>query len=257
MTAVQATTVEIPTPDGVADAYFTHPSDGRPHPAVLLYMDAFGIRPHLTGMADRLAANGYTVLAPNVFYRYGSAPVVELPEVIDPQSRPEIFEEIGPMMQALTPELVVRDAGAYLDWLQTRPEAANGPIGATGYCLGAALALRTAGNYPQRVAAAAGFHGAHLASESPQSPHLVAPHVTAELYFGHADQDHALPEEQIERLDRALSDAGVTFRSEVYRGAAHGYTQADTAAHDEQATERHWSALLDLFERALRPAVEG
>lgn len=257
MTAVQATTVEIPTPDGVADAYFTHPSDGREYPAVLLYMDAFGLRPHLTAMADRLASHGYTVLAPNVFYRHGTAPVVDLPEFIDPQARPELFEKIGPMMQALTPDLVVRDAGAYLDWLQTRPEAANGPVGATGYCLGAGLSLATAGNYPQHVAAAAGFHGAQLATESPDSVHRLAPQVSAELYFGHADQDPALPEEQIERLDRALSDAGVTFRSEVYRGAAHGYTQADTASYDEQATERHWSALLDLFERALRPAVQS
>ncbi|MBE9373622.1 dienelactone hydrolase family protein [Saccharopolyspora sp. HNM0983] len=255
MTAVQATTVHTPTADGAADAYFTHPSDGRPHPAVLLYMDAFGVRPQLTAMADRLAANGYTVLVPNVFYREAAAPVVELPEIIDPQSRPEIFEKIGPMMQALTPELAMRDAGAYLDWLQARPEAAGGPVGLTGYCLGAGLALRTAGTYPHRVAAAAGFHGAQLATDAPDSPHRLAEHITAELYFGHADQDHALPEEQIQLLDSTLTEAGVRFRAEVYRGAPHGYTQADTAAHDEQATERHWSELLDLFERALRPAV--
>lgn len=255
MTAVQATSVQIPTPDGVADAHLAHPDDGRPHPAVLFYMDAFGLRPHLTGMADRLASAGYAVVVPNAFYRHGRSPVVDLPEFIDPGSRPEIFEKIGPIMQSLTPELAMRDAGAYLDWLRTRPEASEGPVGITGYCMGAALALRTAGTHPDRVAAAAGFHGANLATEEPGSPHLLAENITAELYFGHADQDPALPAEQIERLDRALGAAGVRFRSEVYPGAGHGYTQADTASYDEEAAERHWSALLDLFERALDPVA--
>ncbi|MGJ7906430.1 dienelactone hydrolase family protein [Actinopolyspora sp. H202] len=253
MTAVEGTMVDVPTPDGVADAYLTHPDDAAAHPAVLFYMDAFGLRPHLTAMADRLAAAGYTVLVPNVFYRHGRAPVVELPEFIDPGRRPEIFDEIGPMMRELTPELAMRDAGAYLDWLRQRPEADGAAVGVTGYCMGAVLALRTAGTHPDQVAAMAGFHGGGLASEEPDSPHLLAGNITAELYFGHADQDHALPPEQIERLDRALTDAGVVFHSEVYPGAGHGYTQADTAAYDEQANERHWSALLDLFDRTLKP----
>lgn len=254
MTAVQGTTVEIPTADGIADAYLAHPADGRAYPAVLFYMDAFGLRPHLHRMADRLAEAGYTVVVPNVFYRNGRAPVVDLPEYIDPSSRPEIFAEIGPIMQALTPDIAMRDAGAYLDWLRTRPEASNGPVGVTGYCMGAALALRTAAEFPDRVAAAAGFHGANLAAEDAESPHRLADRITAELYFGHADEDPALPPEQIARLDEVLSSAGVRFRSEVYAGAAHGYTQADTASYDEDAAERHWSALLDLFARNLGSA---
>ncbi|MFI6933750.1 dienelactone hydrolase family protein [Streptomyces sp. NPDC050287] len=251
MTDVLGAPVEIPTPDGVADAYLAHPDDGSPHPAVLFFMDAFGLRPHLRSMADRLASAGYTVLVPNVFYRYGRAPVVELPEFIDPAERPEIIQALGPAARTLTPEGSMSDAAAYLDWLSASPLTVDGPAGVTGYCMGAGLALRTAGTYPGRVAAAAGFHGARLATDAPDSPHLLADRITAELYFGHADQDSANPAEQIDRLEKALTAAGVRHRSEVYPGAPHGFTQADTAMYGAEATDRHWSALLDLLNRAL------
>ncbi|AGP60369.1 dienelactone hydrolase family protein [Streptomyces rapamycinicus] len=251
MAAVRGSAVDIPTQDGIADAYLAHPDDTGSHPAVLFYMDAFGLRPHLRGMADRLAAAGYTVLVPNVFYRHGRAPVVELPDFLDPAARPAIFEHIAPIARELTPERAMSDAGAYLDWLASCPRAADGPVGLTGYCLGAGLVLRTAGAHPDRVAAAAGFHGAQLATEEPDSPHTVAGQITAELYFGHADQDRSLPPEQIERLDKALNEAGVRHRTEVYTGAQHGFTQADTSAYDTEAAERHWEALLDLFGRTL------
>ncbi|MCX5317314.1 dienelactone hydrolase family protein [Streptomyces sp. NBC_00154] len=251
MTAVRGTSVNIPTQDGVADAYLTHPDDSSPHPAVLLYMDAFGLRPHLKKMADRLARAGYTVLAPNVFYRHGRAPVVELPDVIDPVRRPEIFERLGPIMNSLTPDLAMRDADAYLRWLTACPLTTDGPVGITGYCMGARLALRTAGTYPERVAAMACFHGGRLATDSPESPHLLADRITAEVYFGHADQDPSLPPEQVNRLDEALTAAGVRHHSEIYPGAHHGFTQADTAAYDSTADKRHWTALLALLDRAL------
>lgn len=243
--------IEIPTRDGVADAYLAHPGDGVPRPAVLLYMDAFGLRPHLKSMADRLAGAGYTVLVPNVFYRYGRAPVVALPDVIDPAQRPEIIRDIGPAARTLTPEGAMRDAAVYLDWLADSPLTTGGPVGITGYCLGAGLALRAAGTHPDRVAAAAGFHGAYLATDAPDSPHLLAGRITAELYFGHADHDATNPAEQIARLDKALDEAGVEHRGEVYEGAHHGFTQADTAMYGAAATDRHWAALLDLFARRL------
>ncbi|MEU5366676.1 dienelactone hydrolase family protein [Streptomyces sp. NPDC005925] len=249
MTAVQGSAARIPTADGTADAYLAHPAAGGPHPAVLLFMDAFGLRPQLRSMADRLAAAGYTVLVPNLFYRHGPAPVVELPGFIDPGARPEIFERLRPIMASLTPEAAMRDAGACLRWLEDCPTAAGGPVALTGYCMGARLALLTAGTYPERVAAAAGFHGGQLAPDTPDGPHLVAPRITAELYFAHADQDHSLPPEQIERLENTLTEAGVRHRCEVYAGAGHGFTQADTAAYDRDADERHWAALLDLLKR--------
>ncbi|MGX1476374.1 UNVERIFIED_CONTAM: carboxymethylenebutenolidase [Streptomyces canus] len=245
------TMIEIPTQDGTADAYLAVPGDGRPHPAVLLYMDAFGLRPHLKSMADRLAGAGYAVLVPNVFYRYGPAPVVELPAFINPAERPEIIQNLGPAARTLTPEGAVRDAAVYLDWLAESPLTTEGPVGVTGYCMGAGLALRTAGAHPERIAAAAGFHGARLATDAPDSPHLLAGHITAELYFGHADQDSANPADQIARLEKALTEAGVEYRSEVYEGALHGFTQADTAMYGAEPTDRHWAALLDLFARRL------
>ena len=251
MPSVASTSLDITTPDGVADAYLSHPADGSPHPGVLLYMDAFGLRPWLKQMADRLAAAGYTVLVPNVFYRHGHAPVFDLPEFIDTAERPDIFQQIMPVVQSLTPELAMRDAGAYLDWLAASPLVADGPVGITGYCMGAGLALRTTGTYPERVAAMAGFHGGRLATESPDSPHLLADRITAEVYFGHADQDRSNPAEQIDLLDKALDAAGVRHRSEVYEGAHHGFTQADTSAHNPAAEDRHWRELLALLNRAL------
>lgn len=249
MTSVQGTSVDISTEDGVADAYVVHPGDGLPHPGVLLYQDAFGLRPHLRSMADRLAGAGYTVLVPNVFYRHGRSPVFELPEFIDTHSRPDLWDSIGPVMQSLTPELAMRDAGAYLGWLAGSPLVADGPVALTGYCMGARLSLLTAGTYPDRVAAAAGFHGGRLATDAPESPHLVAEHITAELYFGHADEDPSLPPEQIQLLEDTLTKAGVRHHCEVYPGAHHGFTQADTAAYHREGDERHWAALLDLLKR--------
>lgn len=252
MTSVHISATDIPTPDGTVDAYVFHPADDNgPYPAVLLYMDAFGVRPHLKGMAERLAAAGHVVLLPNVMYRSGRAPLVELPDFINPAERPEIVEQIRPAMRGLTPEAAMRDAGVYLDWLAASPLTNGGPVGVTGYCMGAGLALRTAGTYPERVAAAAGFHGAYLATDAPDSPHLLADRITAELYFGHADRDSTNPADQIARLDKALATAGVRHRAEVYEGAHHGFTQADTAMYSAEATDRHWTALLELFGRTL------
>lgn len=253
MTAVQGLSVDVPTPAGVADSYLAAPADGAPHPGVLLYMDGFGLRPSLRAMADRIAAHGYTVLVPNVFYRHGRAPVLDLPDFIDPSRRPEIFQHLLPMMHDLTPEIVTADAGAYLEWLAANDRTAAGPVGLTGYCMGVRLAVYTAAAFQERVAAVAGFHGGGLVTDTPDSPHHALETVTAELYFGHADNDRSMTAEQIERLEKALTDAGIRHRSETYAGARHGYTQTDTADYDEQAAERHWRELLALLDRTLTP----
>lgn len=136
MTDVRATAVDIPTEDGVADAYLVHPADDRPRPAVLFYQDAYGPRPYLRSMADRLAGAGYTVLLPNVFHRLGRAPVLDLPEFIDPGADPTLWERLGPIVSGLTPEQVKRDADAYLRWLADSPLTVAGPVALTGYCMG-------------------------------------------------------------------------------------------------------------------------
>ncbi len=251
MTTTHGTTVDIRTPDGVADAYLTHPGDGAAHPGVLVIQDGFGLRPGLRALADRIAAHGYTVLVPNAYYRHGRAPAVELPDFIDTQ-RPEIVARVFPLIRELTAERLRSDAGAYLAWLAASPRVAAGKVGVTGYCMGARLAVLAAAMFPDRVAAVAGFHGGPLVTDTPDSPHLMAASITAELYFAHAGEDRHMTAEHIARFDRALDAAGVRHRTEVYEGAEHGFTQADTSAHDAEADEHHYRELLALFDRTLR-----
>ncbi|QNN54116.1 dienelactone hydrolase family protein [Nocardioides mesophilus] len=249
--SVVTTTIEVPTPDGAADALLAAPTDGGPHPGVLLYMDAFGLRPRIEEMAARLAGEGYVVLAPNVFYRSGRAPVVELGDLTSPEGRHAMFEQLGPLMAALTPDLAMRDARAYLAALEADERVSDGPVGTVGYCMGGALALRTAAEAPDRVAAAASFHGGRLATDAPDSPHRSFGRIAGEVYVGHADHDGSMPPEQQQLVAKTLADAGVDHRAELYEGAQHGFTMADTAAYDPAATERHWERLSDLFRRCL------
>jgi carboxymethylenebutenolidase len=216
-----------------------------------MFMDAFGLRPRLEEMASRLAAHGYAVLVPNVFWRSGRAPVVELPDLSDPQARGTVFERLGPVMQALTPELATRDADAWLDFLAGDDRVADGPVGAVGYCMGGALAIRLAAHAPERVAAVATFHAGRLVTDAPDSPHRLLGRLGCEVYVGHADHDQSMSPEHQEVVAEAMGSAGVEHRTELYEGAAHGFTMADTAAYDEPATERHWEVLLDLFGRRL------
>lgn len=243
--------VLVPTTDGPAQALLAEPDGAGPHPAVVLYMDAFGLRPQLRAMAGRLAEHGYVALVPNVFHRSGPADQEAAPDLRRPEDRERVFAILGPFMAALTPELAVRDSAAWLNFLAAQPSVRPGPVATTGYCMGGALSLRTAAAHPDRVAAAASFHGGRLATDAPDSPHLLADRLHAEVYVAHADQDPSMPPDQIALLERSFADAGVRHTSELYDGAAHGFTMADTAAYDEAAAERHWAALLDLLGRAL------
>ncbi|WP_036494104.1 dienelactone hydrolase family protein [Nocardia sp. BMG111209] len=252
MTTVHGISVDVRTPDGAADAYLAYPDDGAVHPGVLVIQDGFGLRPSLRSLADRIAAHGYTVLLPNAYYRHGQAPVIELPDFIDPAQRPEILRQVFPMIRELTPELLRSDVGAYLEWLAASPRVAAGKVGLTGYCMGARLVVWAAAMFPDRVAAVAGFHGGPLVTDAPDSPHLIVGNITAELYFAHAGEDHHMTVEHISRFDEALAAAGVRHRTEVYEGVQHGYTQSDTAAYDPGAAERHYRELFALFDRTLR-----
>jgi carboxymethylenebutenolidase len=239
--------IDVATPDGVADAYLARPDD-EPHPAVLLVMDAYGLRPQIERMADRIAAQGYVVLAPNVFYRAGRSPVVSLEGLDDPDRRGEVFARAMPLIRALTTERIVSDGGAYLDRLE---QAGRGPVAITGYCMGGRVGWRIAAAYPERVAALGAFHVGGLATDADDSPHRSAGDLDAEVYLGYADNDRSMPAEAIAVVDRALEAAGVRHRSEVYPGAAHGYTMADTPAYDEAAAERHYSELFALLARTV------
>jgi carboxymethylenebutenolidase len=243
-----SSTIDIETPDGAADAYLAVPDDGERHPGVLFIMDAYGLRPRIEEMADRIAERGYAVLAPNVFYRAGRSPVIPFPDMSEESSRGEFFKQVRPLMGELTPERIAADGAAYLDELAKH---ADGPVAITGYCMGVRLGIRIAAAHPDRVAALAGFHGGGLVTDDPQSPHRSVDALRAELYFGHADNDGSNSPEQIAALDAALDEAGVEHTTEVYEGAAHGYTMSDTPVYDEQAAERHFAALFALLDRSL------
>jgi carboxymethylenebutenolidase len=247
---MRGTLVDIPTADGVCDAYLVQPDGPGPHPGVLFFPDGIGVRQRLYDMADRIADEGYTVLLPNIFYRSGRAPLVpNLDELLMTEDRSKLMEALRSVIGSFSPADGVRDAEYYLGYLAT---VTAGPVGLTGYCMGAGMALRTAGAYPDRVAAAGGFHGGNLATDAADSPHTFAKTVQAELYFGHADNDQSLPPEQQERLAAALDDAGVRYQAEVYPGAIHGYTMSDTRAYNAEGEQRHWAALFDLYARTLR-----
>jgi carboxymethylenebutenolidase len=228
---MQSSIVEIPTEDGLADAYLTRPDDG-PYPAVLFVMDAYGVRARIEEMADRIAAEGYVVLAPNFFYRGGRAPVLPMPDFTDPENRASFMQAVRPFMAQLTPEACARDGAAFLGYLA---EVAPGPVALTGYCMGGRVGWRIATAHPDRVVALGGFHSGGLVTDAPDSPHLSAGELAAELYFGHADHDPSMTPEQMAVLERALENAGVRHRADLYEGAMHGYTMADTAVYDEAA----------------------
>src|SRR5579872_716516 len=243
---VPGSLIDVPTPDGTADAYLARPEGQEPRGAVLFIMDAFGLRPRIEEMADEIAERGYAVLAPNFFYRSGRAPVLPMPDLSTPEARTRFFEQLRPLINELTPERIASDASAYLDRLA---EEVPGPVAISGYCMGARIGWKIATTYPDRVHALAGFHAGRLVTDDDSSPHLSADQLRAQVYFGHADNDQSMTPENVEVLERALTDAGVPHRTEVYDGAAHGDTMADTAAYNEAAAERHFSELFSLLEK--------
>jgi carboxymethylenebutenolidase len=240
--------IEIKTQDGVADAYLSQPDDGERHPAVLLIMDALGLRSQIERMADRIAARGFVVLAPNVFYRAGRAPLLPVPDLEDQAEREAYFKVIMPLIVGLTRELIVRDAPAYLELLE---EVGEGPVAIVGYCMGGRAGWHIASAFPDRVAALGAFHTGGLVTDDEDSPHLAAGKITAEVYLGHADNDQSMTPENVATVERALDDGGVRYRSELYQGAAHGYTMADTPMYGESAAERHFAELFALLDRTI------
>ncbi|MGW8376921.1 dienelactone hydrolase family protein [Streptomyces sp. ODS28] len=246
-----STHLDIPTPDGTADAFAAWPEGGGSHPGVLFYMDVIGLRPVLHEMVTTLASHGYYVLAPNVFYREGRAPIVEVPDMSSAEAREAFMGQVLPMLGRHTVEHVERDAGAYLDFLTAQPQVAPGPVGLTGYCMGGVLALRAAALRPEQVAAAASFHAGRVVTDAADSPHLLADTIRAELHFGHAEHDDSMTPQDVKTLEQTLDAAGVPYTSEVYPDTIHGFTMADTAAYNPAALDRHWDRLLSLYGRTL------
>ncbi|MEV6012593.1 dienelactone hydrolase family protein [Streptomyces sp. NPDC051976] len=238
-------TLQIPTPDGQADALAAFPVHGGRNPGVLMYPDGFGIRPVLREMARELAGHGYYVLVPNFFYRHGPTPLIELPEHIGEEARPVVLAQLMPLIEAHTSDRVLRDADAFLRFLTAQPEVRPGPVAVTGYCIGGLLATRTATAHPRQVAALAAFH-APVGADGPDS----LSELTAEVHFGHAESD--LTPTALGELNKALDAAGLAYTSEIYPGTVHGFTMSDTDAFNPGALQRHWDFLLPLLSRTLK-----
>ena len=240
-------TIEIQAADGTAEAYLTGAPGG---PGVLFYVDGIGLRPQIERMADRIASWGYVVLAPHVFYREGGA--AELAPKTDlraPGAREEFFAGIGDRVPDYTTDKSGPDAEAWLATL--RAHAGAGPVGVTGYCMGARLAVRTAGQFPGTVAAVGGFHGGGLVTDAEDSPHLAVGASTAAYVFGHADHDRGMTVDHVAALEETLQAAGRPHLNEIYPDARHGYSMADTSVYQEAGAERHFAELEKLFAGAL------
>ena len=241
--------VEIKTSDGVADAALYYPEGKGAWPAVLLWPDVVSLRPVFREMGKRLAASGYVVLVPNLYYRVKKAPVVDGAFNF---ANADDRAKLAPLRASVTPEGADRDSVAYLAFLDAQPQTdKNKKVGTQGYCMGGPLAFRTAGAVPNRVGAVASFHGGGLFTDGPTSPHLVLPKTQAEYMVLVAENDDKQDPAAKEKLKQALDAAKLKSRVEVYEGAAHGWTVKGSQVYNEPAAEKAWAELLDLYKRAL------
>jgi carboxymethylenebutenolidase len=242
--------LQISMPGGTADAVFFSPDPSTALPGVLHLPDIGSIRDAHRSMARRLSAEGYAVLLVNPFYRTSRPPVFDFPRK---PGDPRTMQRMAELAAPLTPEAQEQDVAAYIDFLAAQTGVRNGPIGAVGYCFSGALALRAAATRPAQVAAAASFHGGGLYKvDSPVSPHLVLPRVTARLYFGHAINDKSMDAEAIRQFEQALAAWSDSYESETYEGAFHSWTVPDSPVFYPAQADRAFHKLTELFAATLR-----
>jgi carboxymethylenebutenolidase len=243
--------VDIKTPDGTCDAAFFHPANGT-YPGVLIWADAFGLRPVLRDMGKRLAAEGYAVLVPNPFYRVTKAPLAFGPANFN-FGNAEDRAKLTPLMGSVNaPGAAEKDALAFIAFLDSQPQVNKArKIGTQGYCMGGPLIVRTAAA-SDRIGAAASFHGGGLVTPAPTSPHLLIPKIKGRLYFGVAANDDKQQPDAKDVLRKSLADAKVTGEVEVYPNAQHGWCMSDFAnIYAKDDAERAWQKLLALYKAGL------
>lgn len=241
--------VNVPMASGVSDSALFYPEGKGPWPAVLVWTDILGLRPVFRDMGRRLAAEGYVVLVPNPFYRNAKAPVVDGSFDF---SKPEDRAKVMPLAAALTADANISDAKAYLTFLDAQPQTdKKKKMGVQGYCMGGPLTYRTAATVPDRVGAAATFHGGGLVTDKPDSPHLMIPKMKAEVYSAVADNDDQRDPAAKDKLKEAFAAAKVPAKVEVYPGCAHGWTVKGSQVYNEPGAEKAWAELLGLYKRRL------
>ena len=252
---VVETDVEIKTPDGTCDAAFIHPKSGS-YPGVLVWPDAFGLRPSMRGIGRRIAAEGYSVLVPNPFYRVSKAPFTDASNFNFQNA--DDMAKLKPLMASVNaPGNAEKDAASYVAFLDSQKEVNKAKqIGTQGYCMGGALVVRTAAQLPDRIGAGASFHGGGLVTEKPDSPHLLAPKIKARMYFGIASNDDERQPDAKDKLKEAFAAAKVSAEIEVY-SAQHGWCVPDMPMRDgapiynKAEAERAWAKLVALYKVAL------
>jgi carboxymethylenebutenolidase len=241
-------TLDIATRDGAMPTFLCRPERGGPFPAVLLLMDAPGIREELRDMARRLGTVGYCVLLPNLYYRAGRDTVFG-PQVLTEGSAER--QRMRAIRTKMTIPPVMEDVGAMLAFAETRKEVGRGPVGVHGYCMSGPYTLAAAARYPERIAAAASFYGTWLVSDAPESPHLSLGKVAGELYIACAEHDELAPLPMVEELRGLFARAGTAGEIEIYPGVHHGFAFPERWCYDKPAAERHWERLIALYRRRL------
>ena len=243
-------TVEIKTADGIMDTFICHPEEGGPHPAIILYMDAPGIREELRDMARRIGTVGYYVMLQNMYYRTGTEGNYgfDLAQIRkDPEEREKMFQ----VMRSLTNARVVSDTTPMLDFLDADPAAAPGAVGCVGYCMSGQFVTAVAAAYPDRFTAIASYYGVGIITDKPDSPHLNVDKIKGEMYLAFASDDPFVPDEVLAAIPGVMTKAGVNHRIEIYPETEHGFAFPQRPAYNKQAAERHWERLFELFGRIL------
>lgn len=249
--------VEIETPSGRMETFVTHPEQDGPFPAVIVYMDVWGVREELCEIARRIGTVGYYCMVPDLYYREGKVrhefrndknEMISL-LTLDEERRQRV---VAPGRR-LSNAMVVDDTGAILDFVRKGEPVRAGAIGVVGYCMGGRHVLCVAGHYPERIRASASLHGTNLISGAPDSPHLLAERFRGELYCGFAETDPWAPLSMVKQLDDLLRPCPVTYRYEFHQGAEHGYALPNRDIFHRQAAARDWELIFAMFHRQLRP----
>ena len=240
--------IEIVTPDGRMNTFICHPERDAPHPAIIIFMDAPGIREELRDMARRLGTVGYYVMLPNLYYRSN---VEELGSVVG-EANLATRQKALQLMTTINIPMVMQDVDALLDFAGQDEAASRGPVGCVGYCMSGQYAINAAARHRQRIAAAASIYGVALVSDKPDSPHLAPQRTDVRLYFGCAENDPYAPQEMIDQLRAEIAAKGRNAEVEMYPGTAHGFAFPSRPAYDKPAAERHWERLFALFGAALK-----
>jgi carboxymethylenebutenolidase len=237
----------VPTPDGTMGCFAVHPDGPGPFPAVILYMDAPGIREELRDFARRIAGDGYFCLLPDMYYRNGT---LRFDFSMD---RDNVFKLVMATMATLDVARVMRDTGGMIDWLDAHPKA-RGPYGCVGYCMSGQYVVAAAGTYPHKIVATASLYGVGIVTDKPDSPHLLAPAIKGELYLGFAAHDPWVPDNVIPDLTRALDAAGVAYECEIHPDTEHGFCFPQRPAYVKDRAEIAWDKMMRMYERRLKPA---